>query len=356
MPAENQSLGLERLDPAGEPRRSQPSHILGPRHHVVEPALVPQRTNRPGNGRLVLVTPSRTYDGDTQSNLVCCEGRKDSKPTSLSDMRLIRLRTPRQWRRTRRTLVVLAMVGLLLVLGGRLSVGIAVFGLALVLLVLLEAAHLRHLGAERDRQQYALLQIRPLMGDLPLELSGWAADPLLLHNAVRLLLETRPRLVVECGSGSSTIVLARCLRALGRGRILSLEHDASYARQTDELLRAHGLSEVATVVTAPLADRELNGSRARWYGPQYEPLLRDQVDVLLVDGPPGNTAPRARYPAVPLLLRHLAPECWVLMDDGDRPDERAIAHVWRDELGATLSYLQGGRGGWLLHRTGGTGQ
>jgi Methyltransferase domain len=247
------------------------------------------------------------------------------------------------------------MASLLLVLGGRLSVGMALFGLALLLLVLLESAHVRQLRAESDRQHYALLQIRPLMGDLPLELSGWAADPLLVHNAVRLLLESRPRLVVECGSGNSTVVLARCLRTLGRGRIVSLEHDPEFARQTDELLHTQGLHEVATVVTAPLAERELNGSMVRWYGAQYEPLLRDQVDVLLVDGPPGNTAPRARYPAVPMLRRHLAPECWVLMDDGDRPDERAIAHAWRDELGATLSYLPGGRGGWLLHRPVGTG-
>jgi hypothetical protein len=50
------------------------------------------------------------------------------------------------------------------------------------------------------------------------------------------------------------------------------------------------------------------------------------------------------------LKHHLAEECWILMDDGDRPDERAIAHAWSEELGAKLVYLEGGRGGWLLHR------
>jgi hypothetical protein len=38
------------------------------------------------------------------------------------------------------------------------------------------------------------------------------------------------------------------------------------------------------------------------------------------------------------------------MDDADRPDERAIAHDWMEDLGAHLTYLEGGRGGWLLHR------
>lgn len=265
-------------------------------------------------------------------------------------MRLTRFGTPRQWRRARRALVALAVAGLVLVLTGRLAPGVAVFGLGLLGLALLEAALLRRSLLESDRQHHALLQIRPLLGEVSLDLSRWAADPILVHNAVRLLADTRPRLVLECGSGSSTVVMARCLRALGRGRIISLEHDPKYARRTADLLRLHGLEDVATVVTAPLTERDTNGQRVRWYGPQYEPLLRGPVDVLLVDGPPGSSGPRARYPAVPLLAPHLAPECWIMLDDGDRTDERAAASAWRSELGATLTYLEGGRGGWLLHR------
>jgi hypothetical protein len=271
-------------------------------------------------------------------------------------MRLIGLRTPREWRWARRTLVAPAMAGLVLVLAGVLPVGVALFGLALIGLVLLESAQLRRLIVESDLQHQALLQIRPLMGELPIDLGGWAADPLLVHTAVQLLIKGRPRLVLECGSGSSTVILARCLRALGGGRIVSLDHDAGYARHTTELLRLHGLDDVATVLTVPLADRELNGKTVRWYSAEYEPFLQGQIDVLLVDGPPGITAPKARYPAVPMLRTHLAPECWILMHDGDRSDEHAIAHAWRDELGATLSYVQGGRGGWLLHRKAVTGR
>jgi hypothetical protein len=265
-------------------------------------------------------------------------------------MRLIRLRTPREWRWARCSLVAPAMAGLVLVLAGELRGGVALFGLAQIGLILLESAQLRSLIVESDLQHQALLQIRPLMGELPVDLGGWAADPLLLHTAVQLLVNSRPHLVLECGSGSSTVILARCLRALGRGRIVSLDHDAGYARRTADLLRLHGLDDVATVVTAPLADRELNGRTFRWYGAEYEPFLQERIDVLLVDGPPGSSAPRARYPAVPILRRVLAPECWIVMHDGDRPDERAIAQAWRAELGGTLSYLRGGRGGWLLHR------
>jgi len=245
------------------------------------------------------------------------------------------------------TLAAAALVLALLVDG---AIGAALFGAALLLLVLLQSTELHRVLLEGQRQQHALMQIRPLFGDLPLDLSGWATDPILVHNAVRLIVEARPGLVLECGSGSSTIAIARCLKALGGGRIVSLDHDPVYAGRTDNLIRLYSLESHAKVVTAPLVARSMGSESRLWYGPAYEPLLDQKIELLLVDGPPGSTGPRARYPAVPLLKHHLAEECWILLDDGDRPDERAIAHAWSQELGAKLMYLEGGRGGWLLHR------
>jgi hypothetical protein len=275
---------------------------------------------------------------------------KDSDPTTLSTMRLPRPRTPRAWRRARRTVVAAGVAALALALLVNGPVGAALFGAVLLSLIVLEAIRLQDAILEAQRQQYALTQIRPLFGDLPLDLSGWAADPILIHNAVRLIVEARPRLVLECGSGSSTIAIARCLKALGSGRIISLDHDSVYARRTHDLVRLCSLDDQATVVTAPLVPRSIGSVSHLWYGPGYETLLGQKIDLLLVDGPPGATGPQARYPAVPLLKSHLADECWILMDDGNRSDERDIARAWSEELGADLRYLEGGRGGWLLHR------
>jgi hypothetical protein len=262
-----------------------------------------------------------------------------------------RLRTPRAFRRTRRVVVALAVVGVLLLLLGHISVGGSLLGGMLLCSVLLESSLLRQLIVEGQRQQYALAQIRPLIGDLPLDLSGWSADPILVHNAVRLVLDTQPNLVVECGSGSSTIAIARTLRASG-GRLVSLEHDAKYAQRTREMLRLHGLDDFATVVTVPLTQRNLSGQTFQWYSPAYEPLLTQPIEMLVVDGPPGSIGERSRYPAVPILKPHLAEHCSILMDDGDRADEREVARNWSQDLGAKLTYLEGGRGGWLLQRTG----
>lgn len=266
-------------------------------------------------------------------------------------MRPFNLPIPRRWRWTRRALVALSLAGLGTALAGASAAGWVLFALAMLAVVLAETAQLRSLVIESERQHYALVQVRPLVDQLPVGFTRWSADPILVHNAVRLLVETRPGLVLECGSGSSTVIMARCLRVLGRGRVISVDHDPAYADRTRELLRLHGVDDLAIVVTAPLVLREAGGQTLRWYGAEYEPLLTDSIDVLLVDGPPGSSGPRARYPAIPILSPHLAPHCSILLDDGNRSDERAIARAWASELRATLSYLEGGRGGWLLRRS-----
>src|SRR5262249_56359583 len=66
---------------------------------------------------------------------------------------------------------------------------------------------------------------------------GWAASPDLLAVLVDLVITDRPALVVECGSGASTLWLALAMRRFKiNGRIIALDHDPAYARHTPHLL------------------------------------------------------------------------------------------------------------------------
>jgi hypothetical protein len=264
----------------------------------------------------------------------------------LFSLRSVRSRTRAQW------LGLGAIVaGVALGLSGTGWAGAALCAVGTGAIVLAELARTEAMLLQAGRQQEALIQLQPLLGDFPVWLGGWAADPLLMRRAVELVTERRPRLVVECGSGSSTVVLARCLRRLGGGRLVSLEHDPEFARRTLEQLHLHGLADLVTLVTAPLVERPgPDGRSLRWYAPAYESVLREPIDLLVVDGPPGAGDPRARYPAVPLLLPYLAARCAILLDDGNRADEREIAETWARELGWHAARLPTGRGAWLLER------
>lgn len=162
---------------------------------------------------------------------------------------------------------------------------------------------------------------------------GWPASPDLLLLLVDLVDRHRPRLVVECGSGLSTLCLALAMRRFGiEGKVIALEHLEEYAEQTRELLRRHGVDDLAEVRTAPLQRLAVGGLSVEWYARDaWQDLAA--VDLLFVDGPPSAASPHARYPAVPLFAERLTPGAHVVLDDFQRPEERDVVKRWRRELG-----------------------
>ncbi len=154
----------------------------------------------------------------------------------------------------------------------------------------------------------------------------WSAAPDFLALLVEHLRRERPAVIVECGSGLSTLILARVCAIDGRGLVWSLEHAPNCAAQTRDALARYGLARVANVLDAPLRRYRLDGEAYDWY--DLIGLPSRAIDLLVVDGPPGSLGPLARYPALPLLRARLAPGCTIFLDDADRPDERAIVARW----------------------------
>jgi predicted O-methyltransferase YrrM len=168
---------------------------------------------------------------------------------------------------------------------------------------------------------------------------GYASSPDVLLLLLRLIDEHRPSLVLELGSGVSTIVMAARLKALGTGAVITVDHDAGYAEQARRELALHGLSEVATVVHAPLTDIVLPTGTFNWYDlPGGVPP--NGVDLLFVDGPPMAAGELARYPALPILAERLSSGAVIVMDDTTRPDEAAAVRRWHTEHpGSTLELV-----------------
>lgn len=159
---------------------------------------------------------------------------------------------------------------------------------------------------------------------------SWAASPDLLRYLHDLVRMTKPDLVVECGSGLSTLVIADALRTHHpAGRIVALEHLQEFVDAAQTWLEVEGCAGVASVRLAPLETVQIGGSDYSWYAASALP--DGPIDVLFVDGPPGTSGPEARYPAMSMLADRLAPDAVVLLDDCARADEHAILERWADE-------------------------
>lgn len=213
-----------------------------------------------------------------------------------------------------------------------------------------------HVDAKLDvqlRQVEALLSLHSaLRPEAPLPSTrGWAASSDLAGDLVREVFARRPRLVVECGSGTSSVLLALALRRCGAGRLVSLEHDAAYAEATRAALRLHGLADHCEVVLAPLRPVRIGDQDWLWYDlERVRAAIDAPIDLLFVDGPPGHVQPLSRYPAVPLLRAQLTADVLVVLDDGARSDEQKIAERWVAECGLRSESVAFEKGGFRLTR------
>ncbi len=172
---------------------------------------------------------------------------------------------------------------------------------------------------------YALERTLDLKKPLP-PVRGWAGSPDFLLRVGSEILARKPNIVMECSSGVSTVVIARCLQLNGSGHVYSLEHDAIYAQKTNELIAAYELGAWATVLHSPL---ETTKSDTPWYSEKNIPSDLPPIDLLVVDGPPATTAPMARFPALPRLIGRMASNAVVIADDTQRPDETRMIDLWQ---------------------------
>lgn len=175
------------------------------------------------------------------------------------------------------------------------------------------------------RQRLAPEQITmPLAGD-------WAMTVGVLAELTNEILSSRREMnVLELGSGVSTVWASLALAESGRGRVVALEHNEEYLERTRRLVDQFGDPRRVELHLSPLIDVPIADGQYRWY--DTSSLDNNfQIDLLVVDGPPGRGGPRARYPALPMLRARLRPGSMIILDDTIREAEQIIVKDWLSE-------------------------
>lgn len=144
--------------------------------------------------------------------------------------------------------------------------------------------------AKRSRQARARLEGMPELWALMTEVAAGTAvtgasysDYLTLYEQVRTY---RPREILECGTGISTVVLAQALRdnaaedGAGPGRVTSMEDDGEWYRTACARLPAE-VADIVDIVHSPKAD----GFYKCFRGVCYEAVPERAYDFVFSDGP-----------------------------------------------------------------------
>lgn len=150
----------------------------------------------------------------------------------------------------------------------------------------------------------------------------WSIGESAFTAIVQNMSELTPKVIVEFGSGVSSVRLAK---AFPDAQILSLEHDSRFFGRSLELAAQHGIgSENLHIELRPLRFR-LIGSRI--YETYDRGWFPHTIDAVLIDGPPWWTG-RGREACLHDVVAKLRTGGRAYLDDYHRDAERKIVDNW----------------------------
>ena len=144
-----------------------------------------------------------------------------------------------------------------------------------------------------------------------------------------------PKIIVEFGSGYSTVLMANLVDAW-EGVVIAFEQDEDRAEQTRKVLDDNDLIG-GTVIYSPIKDG--------WYS---QVAIPDLVDLVLVSGP-GPCKNLTRAPAMAAVYSQLRSGGLVVVDDANRSQTMRDVEAWPDNYpNLRSSYFDFERGVFLV--------
>ena len=179
---------------------------------------------------------------------------------------------------------------------------------------------------------------------------GWPISPDMGIFILNKIKQQHYDLIIEFGSGTSTILLAKAIELMNgnasqnlaadkprRTEIVTFDHNQIFYKKTQEMLQARGLEDYVNLIHSPLVSWKENDTDYLYYDCHAtlfelaKIFQKENIKILvLVDGPPGTTCKNARYPAIPHVFNYLGKHrIDIILDDANRPEEKATIDLWR---------------------------
>lgn len=155
----------------------------------------------------------------------------------------------------------------------------------------------------------------------------WAITPETLAELDCRLSTLRPKTILECGSGLSTLIFARYAENNPEVKVVSLEHDQKYFDQTALLLGS--LIKRVELLRCDLIENSEHSATDEALIYDVDLSKYPKFDFVLIDGPPSGAGGREQI--FPWIFRRLNKDCEVWLDDGDRPQESQAIKNWKEK-------------------------
>ncbi|WPL17672.1 hypothetical protein Thiowin_02711 [Thiorhodovibrio winogradskyi] len=133
-------------------------------------------------------------------------------------------------------------------------------------------------------------------------------------------------------------------RGITPPRIVSVEHSLEWLHIAEKRLRSHELDRYVHFVNAPIVPLESAEGSVMCYAPApiFEAIQGRNVDLLLIDGPPGfNLTDPGRAGTLYAVEALLNDGCLVVVDDTHRCGERLAIREWKQTFGKRIRRMRG---------------
>ncbi|AFL81690.1 putative O-methyltransferase [Aequorivita sublithincola DSM 14238] len=196
-------------------------------------------------------------------------------------------------------------------------------------------------NSKKSDDIYSMAILQPLLTDLPyLPFNGGALRPFGMAYVLNEIIINQRRLILEFGSGLSTILMARLIKKNNlQTQIFTFEHNKKWASIIETYLERENLSRIVQVINTDLKKVDTSLGAVKWYDPSvFEKTLANyKFDLVLIDGPPANLKELeySRLPGLTNIENNLAPDFCIILDDINRKGEQEVAknyHALNQEL------------------------
>lgn len=155
---------------------------------------------------------------------------------------------------------------------------------------------------------------------------GYFGSPKMLKELFNLILEFKPKRILELGSGLTTLIASYALRKNGNGKVVSWDCIETRASGNREMIHLHEQNKYSEIVDAKISkSREIDGIQS-W----FDQKPKHKIDFLIVDDstePP--LSPGAKN-VIETLRSDLNMGCIILLHDRIRPVDNVTLNHWLD--------------------------
>lgn len=194
------------------------------------------------------------------------------------------------------------------------------------------------------RKLISMVNLMPLMHETFLPFGWWAMEPEGLVTLLSHIQLHRPRVIVECGAGLSTLLIGNLIKQNRSGHLYSVEEDKNWHRTMSDLINVQGLEEWITLVHAPLEPYSVgDGHEVKWYSTEaLKQALStvDRIGLLIVDGPK-TVDQLSRFPALPHFASMVDGNTLLVLDDANRPQEAYVIDEWQKRYNLSVKIHEG---------------